>query len=362
MARRKRRKKDGIAGNLDSLLDTMTSVVGILIIILIVIQLGVKEKIKELVLEIETKEISAEEVKQKEDQLKKLSELIKTREAAFLAKNKEYKAGMTEVKALERKLADAERLLVATKNTNADPAKITKDISLALKQIKTAEAELESVEVNEAKLKKLLDAYRKKKKIQPDKSVKLPNPRPAKDGSRGVYFICKGGRVFYRDDNAYREFFQKKVDFSRAKKNKAGEYDPNFLMKYFSTRSKIAPFGKFEYLKHSTNVMFKIQFSRSMGESKNFLFSKSSRFQRQLRTLDRNKYYVVFQVQPDSYDVYLKARSVAEQLGYSVGWQPMNKNDWDYNLWTPMLIYGAKKIIEARKKNPPPKKPVNVLD
>ena len=59
-----RKRKKGSMGNLDSLLDTMTSLVGILIIILIVIQLGVKEKVKEL-LDIETEEISVQDIENK---------------------------------------------------------------------------------------------------------------------------------------------------------------------------------------------------------------------------------------------------------------------------------------------------------
>ena len=355
-----RRRKKGSMGNLDSLLDTMTSVVGILIIILIVIQLGVKEKVKEL-LDIVNEEITVSDLEKKEENIKKLEDLIKKREQDFISKNKAQLNKMKQLTAAKNQLSKKKQELAVIKNVKANPINITKDINAALKVIKAKEKELESIELSEAKLKKLL-ATAKRMKSQPDKKVKLPNPRPAPAGARGIYFICNGGRIFTRNDDEYREFFQKKVEFSRAKKNKNGEYDPAFLKKYFSTRSDIAPFGKFQFHYNKTNIYFRIKFGRTVGELGTFAARSSSRYQRKLKTLDNKKYFIVFQVQPDSYQSYLTARTVAEKMGFACGWQPQNKNEWDLTLWTPMKVIGAKKVEAERKKNPPPKRPANVLD
>ncbi|MCM8529404.1 MAG: hypothetical protein NE327_22970 [Lentisphaeraceae bacterium] len=355
-----RRKKQSSMGNLDSLLDTMTSVVGILIIILIVIQLGVKEKVKEL-LDIVNEEISVSDLEKKEKDIKTLEDLIKKREQDFISKNKAHLAVMNKLTTAKNEIKKSQEQLNLIQNVNANSVNITKDIDAALKEIKAREKELESIELEENKLKKLL-ATAKRMKSKPDKTVKLPNPRPAPPGSRGVYFICNGGRVFYRNDDEYREYFQKKVESSRAKQNKDGEYDPAYLKKYFSTRSNITPFGKFEFHNNKTNIYFRLKFGRSVGELSSFISRTSSRYRRELSKLDNKKYYIVFQVQPDSYSTYLIARSVAESMGFACGWQPQGKNEWDYNLWTPMKVIGAKKIIEARKDNPPPQKPNNVLD
>ena len=72
----RRRKKDGLAGNMDSLLDTLTSVVGILIIILIVIQIGVQEKVKELIFD-NTDVVSESDVKKKNSEIIKLEKELK---------------------------------------------------------------------------------------------------------------------------------------------------------------------------------------------------------------------------------------------------------------------------------------------
>lgn len=355
-----RKKKQSSMGNLDSLLDTMTSVVGILIIILIVIQLGVKEKVKEL-LDIVNEEISVSDLEKKEENIKKLEDLIKKREEEFIKKNQAQLAVMNKLNAAKNEVSKARLELTKIQNIKENPLNISKDINAALKEIQAKEKALESIELEESKLKKLL-ASAQKIKSQPDKTVKLPNPRPAPAGARGVYFICNAGRVFYRNDDEYRDYFQKKVDSTRVTKNKNGEYDAAYLKKYFSTRSDITPFGKFEFYNNQTNIYFRIKFGRSVGELSSFISSSSSRFQRELRELDPKKFYIVFQVQPDSYASYLTARTVAEKMGFACGWQPQGKNDWDFTLWTPMKVQGASKIIEQRKKNPPAKKPANVLD
>ncbi|MCH2208145.1 MAG: hypothetical protein MK132_20045 [Lentisphaerales bacterium] len=360
MARRRRRKDSG--GNLDSLLDTMTSVVGILIIILIVIQIGVKEKVKELVLDNANKEISATEIQQKQDEVEALKKLIDKKEKDFLSKNQAYKKSLQETKKLEQELKVVEKRLLATKNSDVDPTKITQELSKALKEIKEAEAKLQKVDVDEKKLKSLVSAYKKKKKVKADARVKMPSPRPAPQGARGVYFICKGGRVYFRDDEVYRDYFMKKLEQARIKPNKNDEYNYAAVEKYFSTRSNITPFGKFEAFSNKTRIYFRMLLNRSVGETSNFLLSRSSKFQKNLAKLDRQKYYIVFQVSPESYPVYLKARAIAEKLGYSCGWSPMLKNVWDYNLWTRMLVEGGKKAEAEAKKNNPPKKPNNVLD
>ena len=102
-----RRRNKGSMGNLDSLLDTMTSVVGILIIILIVIQLGVREKVRELILEIEHEEISQTDLDNKEKELKKLEDLIKKKEQEFISKNKIHQTTMSQLAQVKNKITDS---------------------------------------------------------------------------------------------------------------------------------------------------------------------------------------------------------------------------------------------------------------
>ena len=129
-----------------------------------------------------------------------------------------------------------------------------------------------------------------------------------------------------------------------------------------------ANFGKYEYHKHPTNVMFKITLNPRYSDEKNGVLNPSSLFNRKLKSLDKNKHYIVFQVFPDSYYTYLLSRRIAEQKGFNIGWNPEGKRDFDYHRWTGLKVYGAKAIEEKRKadaagKPPPPKKPpAKVLD
>ena len=65
-----KRRKKGELGSLDSLLDTMTSVVGILIIILVVLQLGAKQAVDR----IQSDPNASPSIKQAMDKLEKLDQ------------------------------------------------------------------------------------------------------------------------------------------------------------------------------------------------------------------------------------------------------------------------------------------------
>ena len=124
-----RKRKKGSMGNLDSLLDTMTSVVGILIIILIVIQLGVKEKVKEL-LDIVNEEISVKDLEKKEQDIKTLEDLLKKKEQEFISKNKAQLTVMNKLKLTNNEISKSKQELNLIKNIKANPVNINKDINI----------------------------------------------------------------------------------------------------------------------------------------------------------------------------------------------------------------------------------------
>ena len=104
----KKRKKDQ-GGSLDSLLDTMTTVVGILIILLIVVQLGADSAVKRIV--DEKKEKNSEELmemamRQFEDQRNGLLEEKKKLELSIAVKNKQDQQFVGEIAKLEKDLSD----------------------------------------------------------------------------------------------------------------------------------------------------------------------------------------------------------------------------------------------------------------
>jgi chromosome segregation ATPase len=60
------------------------------------------------------------------------------------------------------------------------------------------------------------------------------------------------------------------------------------------------------------------------GESPDAILREESRFQSKLKELDPKKNYLVFLVQQDAYPVFLKARKLAWDKGFVVGWRPFN--------------------------------------
>jgi len=60
----------------------------------------------------------------------------------------------------------------------------------------------------------------------------------------------------------------------------------------------------------------------AMGEPPDAIVKKNSKFQLKLSDLDSKKNYIFFLVQKDSFDAFLKARQMAWNMGFVVGWQP----------------------------------------
>ncbi len=57
------------------------------------------------------------------------------------------------------------------------------------------------------------------------------------------------------------------------------------------------------------------------GERTNDLENSNSKYQAVLTVLDKDKQYVAFLVRDDSFDVFRKARQVADNLGLDTGWE-----------------------------------------
>ena len=112
----KRKRKDD-AGSLDSLLDTITTVVGILIILLIVVQLGADSAVNRIV--DERKKENADELmelamKQFEDQKKTLLEEKKKIQLKLASENKEQAQLIQEISKLEKELAAKKKAMPPT--------------------------------------------------------------------------------------------------------------------------------------------------------------------------------------------------------------------------------------------------------
>ena len=57
------------------------------------------------------------------------------------------------------------------------------------------------------------------------------------------------------------------------------------------------------------------------GESTGDLQNASSKYQSVLSVLDKDKQYIAFLVRDDSFDVFRKARQIADGMGLDTGWE-----------------------------------------
>ena len=141
----KKKKKEDI-GSLDSLLDTITTVVGILIILLIVVQLGADTAVKRIVdekKEENSKELIELAIKQFEDQKNILVEEKKRLQLKQASQNKSQQQLIQEISELEKEVAEKRKNLPPLppklQNLKKEKSKLTNDqkaIEVKVKKIK----------------------------------------------------------------------------------------------------------------------------------------------------------------------------------------------------------------------------------
>lgn len=377
--RRRIRSESDDGGGLDSLLDTMTNVVGILVMVLIATQLGVKDAVNRISdSEIVDPEALAEaqaKLKLTEDQRQvletQLSDLQNTDdqtvqvELADLRRRldatrsqlqqEKQKANQYAVKIeQDRKRADAaKKMLAALKDAEKNRDKLQQELTTALE--------------TEAKLKSQL-AETPVPQAPPPKIVTLPDPRPAPEGARAVWFLCANNKVYPIAADDWRTTIRKQAEFivqaRGLDRGPAVGVDQERLFNEFRKGARSRRDDFFELELYAAGIYPRIRFTpkKNAGATIREVLNPRSRFQRILRSVDPNKYYARFLVLPDSYEVYLAARAVATEHNLLAGWEPQSDG---YVFTTHLggkILFGPKPPPDPNAKPAPPAKPANVID
>ncbi len=366
-------------GGLDSLLDTMTNVVGILVMVLIATQLGVKDAVSRIS-ESEVVDASALEAARQELLLTKSQ-----RDAIESQLNDLQPADHQEI---EVKLADLRRQ-VQERRTELDREQVvanqfalkiesdTKKAEQARKQIQEiadAKAKRESLQAEltkaidqEASLKALLDET-PEQEVPPAKVVTLPDPRPAPEGARQVTFLCTNNRVYPVAADDWRDGIRQKAEFlvkaKRLDRGPAVGVDKEQFIKEFKKANRRLSDEFFEVELYDAGIYPRLKFTPkpNSGATQDEVLKPRSRFQRLLARLDKTKYYARFIVLPDSFEVYLAARAVADEAGLLSGWDPQGSG-WEYTTYLGgPILFGPKPKPDPNAKPAPPSKPANVID
>ena len=375
------RRREQQTGSLDSLLDTMTNVVGILVILLVVTQLGVSSAVKRIRSNLE--DVSPEQSEKSTKELASLTKDLRALESKQTDKSALAAADRKTVSSLETEL---KKLQQSAPPKAPSPDSLRNQIQTAGNREKATKAAIDKTKKDIEATKKELAQVRSKRK-PPAKVVRIPDPRPAPQGAKPEFFVCMDGRVMPLNTDAILEMASSRITFlkrqflhksspkpalggglSRSKKTSAKApaliYDRNKIEAYFKKKPlncqghSVTMYGR----DTSSHCYTQVAVSPRVGEDIHRIGSITSTYRKALKRVKADKKYIRFFVHPDSFEVYLKAREIADQAGIAAGWSISGSKV--IKPWQP--IPGVK--VHASQTPPPPtqpavkKPPANVLD
>lgn len=377
--RRRVKVEEDDGGGLDSLLDTMTNVLGILVLVIVTTQLDVKDAVKRIADSDVVQPEALEAARQKLTLTKDQAEQIRSQLGAVPMSD--AGAVTVEIDDLRRTIDETRgSLATTTKTVNEYALKIQQDTKKVeearklLQDLKETEPKrmelkerLASALKDEARLKALLDKT-PLQRAPPPKTVTLPDPRPAPEGARPVTFLCTGNRVYPIAADDLRTSIAKSAEQVVAARGLDGgpEAGVNFdrFKTEFRRQNRNLRDEFFDLEVYAAGIYPRLKFTPrdKAGFHEGEVVKPRGKFAQILSALDRTKYYAQFIVLPDSFEVYLAARAVADQAGILSGWDPQPQNfQYTTHLGGPIL-FGPKPPQDPNPKPAPPAKPANVID
>ncbi len=361
--------------NLDSLLDTLTNVVGVLVLVLLLVSLNVREAV-ERILEFNPDQLGislsdlAAVLKQAEDLARQREELAK------LASPEQVAADEQEVISLRQQIEKlqsgappepipVERLEELRKKV-ADDTKKAKELA---EQVTKIDADLQ-------KIKGRLDQTQPVS-APPAKIVNLPNPREAPKDARPLLVVCRDGRVAAFNPDDLRESARKRAQYLLAmlqkKAGPKGDIDCQKFVEQFNKASTVSSEGyRARLAVENFNLVLIYEPRGTAGETAKQVLNANSELRRVMKRLDPAKFYVRFLVWSDSFDAYVAARNVCDELNVLAGWEPYNADyQWKIGLGITVACAGRPKPApappQAKAKPgppapPPPPLPNDVVD
>ena len=211
--------------------------------------------------------------------------------------------------------------------------------------------------------------------------VQLPNPRPAPAKARAVYVLVKEGRIAVVDIEKMKETIHERIvkapaavgsgKLEKAQRNgeKNIEADRTKLKNFISQLGLGRPHLKVDY-RYTHEKRYHhliIQLAERGGESLKQINLPSSAYQGQLRSLKGKPVYFRFLVDRKSFELYLKARQMAERAGIPAGWQLHDNKEWASNNHHRIRVIGElppppPKPVDPNAPKPKPRPPQNLLD
>lgn len=347
---------------MDSLLDTLTNVVGILLLVMILTSVQMNAALSKILSEImpvTPEQFQANKVL-RENKLKELEELNRS-VSAFSAPDE-----------ITQQLAELD-LEIDDMNSETSVADLQAQLAALQPKIEEEEAKKkvneENVNAASSELNRLIALLQgfSTQEGPPPTVVTLPAGREARDDAEARFVMCVGGRAYWIGDfyehaiavrNEIEKNFAKLVytgeepgsytysfqgdewlrDRNRyddlRPRNAEGlvfrrfRYDGKKVIKHFQdNESKLGTPDLIYYLSENTDrLTLAVGPRKGGGLAIDELFKSGSKlidgFKSTFRDSLGKQHYLYFVVAPDSYAVYLEARTVAEQRQIPNGWRP----------------------------------------
>lgn len=345
---------------MDSLLDALTNVVGILLLVLILTSISMSDVVDRIVSEL--KPVSPEEL-----QANILTRDKRLEDKANLKSALEQNRSLEEIEKQKREL-DLQLEALKSDESVDDLQNKIKAIELAIK----TEKEKKDTQTTENQIKvDELTELRKKLEVAmseegpPPTVVMLPNPRSAPEAAEPRYVLCVFGKLYYVGDiyqHAFkvRDQVDSQFDDLLYTGQDAGYYTYSFkgdkerrdgrgyesvvnrdgkgLKKFRYDSKKVASYFKANDGKFGTkDVAYKVTVDRDKlklafvprpegGMTISQFRAANSPLVNAFKSISNNRNYLYFHVAPDSFDVYIAARDLANSLGGGTGvpngWAP----------------------------------------
>ncbi len=293
--------------NFDSLLDTMANVVGILVVVLAFTQIHVGQAVRRIH-EGESSASTSEDAK-----------------AGAMRESTRLERAIASMPAESGKMQQVAEHLAGLHPTAKAPMTAEEVVSAMLresrKQTQLGRA-LSPLRAEEQQMQMRLSEARAEFENAVHR-VRLPDPRPAPLGTQEMTFFCRYGRVKHVDMEELDRRRVTGIEAARLAGRRSAGSLASSLVRYFYNRDIGDESFRWRLQEQANNQIYVTLAFRNheVGERRDTIARIESRFRRSLYAADPNRRYIRFHVWNDSFSVYLRARSIAEEMGYSVGFK-----------------------------------------
>jgi hypothetical protein len=328
--RSNRSRRGGNAETLDSLLDTMANVTGILVVLLAVTQISVGDAMKRLRSSMEARpELTRESLElanAEAERIRLALEPLLPRQGQL---EDQRRAQRETLAALRAENADA-RARIGAAGT-ADAATLERRVAESRRRGRAVESELAATrEEIGAVVARLEDAEAKPASRQ----ARLPDPRPAPTGASDIVFMVRYERIFRARASELVSALQRGLQDATGGRWRPGMGNPLFVdrtrvVSHFRHNDIGTHALRWHVLDLGPNQFVgQLEWrSRELGETLAELGRPESEFRQNLSRFDPRRTYFRFFVWDDSFDLYIKARELTNEAGFSAGWSSLARHD-----------------------------------